>query len=81
MQNVQDTSDENENKSAEATLGSDQQQTTETQTVTLMEETYPRNGLSSNENRNEKRVVLLGDNIITSIVMNFRIRQKRKDIG
>ena len=26
-----------------------------------MEETYHRNGLSRNENRNEKRVVLLGD--------------------
>lgn len=32
-----------------------------------MEETYPRNGLSSNENWNEKRVVLLGHSIIKSI--------------
>ena len=38
IQNVQDTSDENENTSAEATLGSSQQEKTETQTVTLREE-------------------------------------------
>ena len=67
IQNVQDTLVENENTSAEATLGSSQQETTETQTVTLMEETYHRNGLSRNENRNEKRVVLLGDSIIKNI--------------
>ena len=49
------------------TLGFSQQETTETQTATLMEETYHRNGLSRNENRNEKRVVLLGDSIIKNI--------------
>ena len=38
IQNVQDTSDENENTSAEATLGSSQQEKTETQTVTLRDE-------------------------------------------
>ena len=32
-----------------------------------MEETYHRNGLSRNESRNEKRVVLLGDSIIKNI--------------
>ena len=32
-----------------------------------MEETFPRNGLSSNENRNEKSVVSLGDSIIKKI--------------
>ena len=53
IQNVQDTLAENENTTAEATLGFSQQETTETQTVTLMEETYYRNGLSRNENRNE----------------------------
>ena len=67
IQNVQDTLVENENTSAEATLGSSQQETTETQTVTLMEETYHRNEQSRNENRNEKRAVLLGDSIIKNI--------------
>ena len=67
IQNVQDTPDEYENISAEATVGSSQQETTETQTVTLVEEKYHRNGLSRNENRNEKRVVLLGDSIIKNI--------------
>ena len=32
-----------------------------------MEETYPSNGLSSNENQNEKCVVLLRDSIIKNI--------------
>ena len=49
------------------TLGFSQQETTETQTVTLMEETYHRNEQSRNENRNEKRAVLLGDSIIKNI--------------
>ena len=67
IQNVQDTLVENENTTAEATLGFSQQETTETQTVTLMEETYHRNEQSRNENRNEKRAVLLGDSIIKNI--------------
>ena len=62
-----DTPDENENTSAETTLGSSQEETTETERVTLMEESYHRNGLSRDENRNEKRVALLGDSIIKNI--------------
>ena len=51
MQKVQNIPVEIKNTSAEVTLGFNQQETTETQTVTLMEETYPTNGLSSsNEN-------------------------------
>ena len=67
IQNVQDTPVEIENTSADATLDSIQQKTTETQTIKLKEETYPRNGLSSKENRSEKRVVLSWDSLIKNI--------------
>ena len=67
IQKVQDIPVEIENTSTDATLDSSQQETTETQTVTLMEETYPRNGLSSNKDRNEKRVVLLDDSTLKCI--------------
>ena len=53
IQKVRDTTAEFENMSVEATLGFSLQETTETQTITLMEEWYYRNGQSSNENQNE----------------------------
>ena len=66
-QNVQEIPDENQNASTGVTLASSQQETTETQIVTLMEQTCLRNELSSNENRNEKTVVLLVNSIIKNI--------------
>ena len=45
IQKVHDTPAEIENTYTDATLGSSQQETTETQTVTFTKEIYPRNGL------------------------------------